>query len=91
MKLHPSLKRMRFATILVLGARIDISRTGNHDGTWLWKVQLTWATPQASGLLDKALSSVKSKPSTKNYGFLVLEKLAKAIHKTKAEANILIT
>lgn len=91
MKLHPSLKRMRFAIILVLDSRIDISRDGYHDGTWLWKVRFTWSTPEARDILDEVLSKVKSKPSTKLYGFQVLDRLVKAIHKERLEAKLIIS
>ena len=91
MKLHPSFKRMQFATILVLDARIDISRAGYHDGTWLWKVKFAWSTLEACGLLDEVLSKVKSKPSDKLYGFKVLERLAKVVHKARLEANLIIS
>lgn len=90
-KLHPSFKRMRFATIVVLDSRFDISRTGYHDGTWKWKVAVTWATPEALDLLDAALEKVEEKPSDKSYGFKALEQLAKAIHKAGLEAKLLIT
>lgn len=89
--LHPSLKRMRFATITVLDSVFDISRAGYHDGTWVWKVKVTKATPEALDLLDAALDKVKESPSDKAYGFKALERIAKAVHKAEIEATFYIT